>query len=178
MPRIKSIKLSKFLIQLAVFLPALIFFTQPLQANAALELRILPKYVDCPNASDVCFNNKCCPNGDKDKCDVNSYCSHCIGEAPGTGGDCYIGDFLMLGTNLANDMLYLLGIAALLVFLYGGFLFLTSAGEPKKVATGKSIMMQTILAILIVLLAWVIVRAFQELIGLNPEYYLETVPSA
>jgi len=48
----------------------------------------------------------------------------------------------------------LAGIGALAFFVYGGFTFITSAGKPEKITQGRSIMINTIIGLLIMVFAW------------------------
>lgn len=50
------------------------------------------------------------------------------------------------------------GSLALMMFIYGGFVILTSAGSPEKVNQGKNILTQTLIAIIIILGSWVLIN--------------------
>lgn len=54
--------------------------------------------------------------------------------------------------------LSVVGSIALLMFVYGGFLWLTSRGDAKLVTKGKDTMMWAILGLVIIFSAYVIVR--------------------
>ncbi len=54
--------------------------------------------------------------------------------------------------------LSVVGSLALLIFIYGGFLWLSSPGDTKKVTQGKDTMIWAILGLVIIFGAYVIVR--------------------
>ncbi|KKW28813.1 MAG: hypothetical protein UY72_C0061G0008 [Candidatus Uhrbacteria bacterium GW2011_GWD2_52_7] len=54
--------------------------------------------------------------------------------------------------------LSVVGTLALLMFIYGGFLWLVSRGDPKMVGKGKDIMTWTILGLVVIFGAYVIVH--------------------
>ncbi len=62
-------------------------------------------------------------------------------------------------SRLIQSILGVTGSVALLMFVYGGFLFLVSAGEPNKVKTGKEVMKYAALGLIIIVGAYTIVRA-------------------
>jgi Type IV secretion system pilin len=52
----------------------------------------------------------------------------------------------------------ILGSVSLLFFIIGGFMWMTAAGHSDKISKGKSIMVNTLIGIIIVLSAWMIVQ--------------------
>lgn len=60
---------------------------------------------------------------------------------------------------LITSILGITGSIALLMFIYGGFLWLISAGEPDKVKKGKDVMKWAILGLVVIVGAYTIVRA-------------------
>ena len=71
-----------------------------------------------------------------------------------TSGD---GDFccaLLVAQNITQWILGIIGSGALLMFVYGGFLWITSAGKSEQVKKGQSILINTILGIFVVVIAW------------------------
>lgn len=54
-------------------------------------------------------------------------------------------------------VLTLLGLIAVIMILYGGFVWLTAGGNEEKVASAKKIISAAIIGLIIVLLAWAIV---------------------
>lgn len=60
---------------------------------------------------------------------------------------------------LISAILGVTGSIALLMFVYGGFLWLVSAGEPDKVKKGKEVMKWAALGLVVIVGAYTIVRA-------------------
>ena len=62
-----------------------------------------------------------------------------------------------MGT-IVNWFLGFVGLVAVLFIVYGGMLYITSAGDPEKAGKGKTILMYAVIGIVIVALAWTIVN--------------------
>lgn len=62
-------------------------------------------------------------------------------------------------SRLIQAILGISGSIALLMFVYGGFLWLISAGEPEKVKKGKEVMKWAVLGLVVIVGAYTIVRA-------------------
>ena len=60
---------------------------------------------------------------------------------------------------LITSLLGVTGSIALLMFVYGGFLWLISAGVPDKVKKGKEVMKWAVLGLVVIVGAYTIVRA-------------------
>ena len=60
--------------------------------------------------------------------------------------------------NIINWVLGLLGIIAVIMILYGGFMWLTAGGNEDKVGSAKKIISAAVIGLIIVLLAWAIVN--------------------
>jgi len=60
---------------------------------------------------------------------------------------------------LITALLGVTGSIALLMFVYGGFLWLISAGSPEKVKKGKEVMKWSVLGLVVIVGAYTIVRA-------------------
>jgi hypothetical protein len=56
-------------------------------------------------------------------------------------------------------LLGLSGVAALAMFVWGGFLYLTSRGEPKQVTQGKETLKWAVLGLVIIFAAFTLVNA-------------------
>lgn len=59
------------------------------------------------------------------------------------------------------------GIALLALFLYGGFSWLTSAGDANKVKTAQSILINAGIGIAIIVCSSLIIRIFSNILGWN-----------
>jgi len=67
--------------------------------------------------------------------------------------------------NIIKWVLGLVGVVLLVMFIYGGVLYATSAGSEEKVETGKKVMLYAILGVIIIALAfaltnWIIKALF------------------
>lgn len=82
------------------------------------------------------------------------------------GLDCVIQTF----TNVARLILGITGSMALLMFVYGGFMLLTSGGVEARVTTGKTIIKNAVIGIVLILTAFYIIDyAVRNLQGTRPE---------
>ena len=73
-------------------------------------------------------------------------------------GDCTVNDMLLILVRVTQLILGVMGSAALFMFTYGGYVLLTSAGRAERVSTGKSILVNAVLGIAVILLSWTIVN--------------------
>ncbi|MFA5124882.1 MAG: hypothetical protein WC473_03645 [Patescibacteria group bacterium] len=82
-------------------------------------------------------------------------------------GVCGLCDLLQVGITGTNMILSLSGIVALLLFIYGGTWFwLLSFGDQNKIKKGKSLMINTVIALAIIMAAFTIVNfLFTSLVG-------------
>jgi O-antigen/teichoic acid export membrane protein len=79
--------------------------------------------------------------------------------------------------NIAQLILGLTGGLALLMFVYGGFLMLSSGGNSERVGQGKKVLAAAVVGIVIVLMAGYLVRFGLSRLGVEEEY-LEVPASA
>lgn len=76
-----------------------------------------------------------------------------------------VGGTVALGTadlkttvvNIIQWVLGLLGLIAVIMILYGGFVWMTAGGNEEKVASAKKVISAAVIGLIIVLLAWAIV---------------------
>lgn len=68
-------------------------------------------------------------------------------------------------SNVINWMLRIMGAIALAVFLYGGFMWLTAAGNDKKVATGKDAITWAAIGLACVFLSYIAVGYLLQVLG-------------
>lgn len=71
---------------------------------------------------------------------------------------CTLLHLLQVLVNITRLMLGIMGSLALLMFTYGGLVWLTSAGNTERVARGKTILTNAVLGILILLVSWSVVN--------------------
>ena len=72
-----------------------------------------------------------------------------------TGGQ---GDFRTLALTIVNFFLTFLGLIAVVMIIYGGFLYVTAAGNQEKIESAKKIIMYAIIGIVVILLSFAIVN--------------------
>ncbi|MFA6304622.1 MAG: pilin [Patescibacteria group bacterium] len=82
-------------------------------------------------------------------------------------GNCGFCDFIQLGLNIFRWILGALAGAALLMFVWHGFGWLSSMGDAEKVKKSKDGLIHTVVGILIVLASWLIVNLIITLL-VNP----------
>jgi hypothetical protein len=78
------------------------------------------------------------------------------------------GNTLGLGTadlketvvNLIKLVLGLLGLIAVIMVIYGGFLWMTAAGNEDNVSKGKQVISAAVIGMIVVLLGWAVVTFF------------------
>jgi hypothetical protein len=79
-------------------------------------------------------------------------------EACQKSGDCQLNDFARLAVNATGWMLGIVGSLALLMFIYGGVVFLISAGNSEKVTQAKGIIIGAVIGITIVFTSYMIIN--------------------
>ena len=62
-------------------------------------------------------------------------------------------------------LLLLIGMIVVVVIIYGGFMLITSQGNPERIKRGKAIITWAIIGLVVALLAFSIVSIFQSLLG-------------
>lgn len=85
-----------------------------------------------------------------------------ISGACGNQGDCTLSDILLLFVNVANFVLGLIGAIVLLMYVIGGFYWLTSGGSPGRVTKGKEYLKISTYGLLIVLFAYIGIQFLLE----------------
>jgi len=71
---------------------------------------------------------------------------------------CGLDAVLQVVINSSKLIIAFAGSAALLMFIYGGTLWIIAAGSPEKIEKGKTVMASAVIGIAIVLGAWLIVN--------------------
>ncbi len=61
-----------------------------------------------------------------------------------------------LGNALNTIILPLAGIAAVIAIIYGGYLYITSGGDPEKAQKAKRVIMYSVIAIVVITLSFII----------------------
>ncbi|MDP4007642.1 MAG: hypothetical protein Q8P68_00440 [Candidatus Peregrinibacteria bacterium] len=73
-------------------------------------------------------------------------------------GDATGGDFRMLLLQFLNFFLGFLGLLAVLLVIYGGFLYMTAAGDDGKTENGKKVILYAVIGIIIILISFALVN--------------------
>ncbi|MEK7516108.1 MAG: pilin [Patescibacteria group bacterium] len=68
--------------------------------------------------------------------------------------------------NLIKGALGIVGSVALVIFIYGGFLWLTSGGNPEKITKGKSTMVWGTIGLAVILFAYTLVQFVFQALGI------------
>jgi len=87
-------------------------------------------------------------------------------------GDCSLDDFLWIGANVANIIFRYMGVVALVLFVIGGIIWMTSGGAPEKIGLGKNIIKGAVIGLIIIIGSSFIIDTVLDAIGAS-----EYVPS-
>jgi hypothetical protein len=68
------------------------------------------------------------------------------------------GDFLEAAAALLNFVLLVAGIVAFFFVLYGGFVYLTAGGDAARAGSGRTIIINAIIGIIIIFLSYALIR--------------------
>ena len=83
-----------------------------------------------------------------------------------TGGE---GSFRQIVLNIVNFILYFLGLIAVIMVIYGGITYVTSAGNQESVEKAKKIIMYAVIGIIIVLISFALVNTIISGAGVGQE---------
>lgn len=83
----------------------------------------------------------------------------------GNCGNYALNDFVRIGDNVSRWIMGIVGSLSLLMFIYGGFVWLTSAGSSDKVTKGKSIIIGAVIGLVIVFTSYMIIGFVLEKAG-------------
>lgn len=95
-----------------------------------------------------------------------SACSE-SGKSADECGDYSVNDFTYLAIRISQWVLGIVGSLTLLMFIYGGFTFLISAGSSEKVSQAKKIITAAVVGLIIVFGSWLIINFIFKSLGLN-----------
>ena len=85
----------------------------------------------------------------------------------GEGQDsCKLCHLFVLLDNIIDFVLFtIVPVLAIFMIVIGGFLFLTSSGDPQNIQRGRDILRTTVLGLVLIFVAWLIVNLLFTLIG-------------
>lgn len=73
-------------------------------------------------------------------------------------GSYELNDGVILAVRISQIILGIVGSLTLLMFIYGGFTFLTSGGSSEKVSKGKNIIIAAVIGLIIVFSSYLIIK--------------------
>jgi len=94
--------------------------------------------------------NSNCPGGDA------TYC-----------GNYEVNDFVSLAINVSKWILGMVGSLALIMFIYGGVMFLISGGGSEKISQAKKIIIAAVIGLIIVFASYLIIQFVLGSMGLT-----------
>jgi len=89
----------------------------------------------------------------------------CSASDPTYCGDYKLNDFVTLAVTISQLILGLVGSLSLIMFVYGGVMFLISAGSSDKIAQAKKIIVAAVVGLLIVFSSWLIIKFVTDSLG-------------
>lgn len=93
----------------------------------------------------------------------------CIGRQGATDAKCGLPEMVQIAINLSRILLATLGSVTLLIVVYGGFIWLTSAGSSERIQKGRKIFEGALIGFVIVIGSWVIINfVIAALTGQSP----------
>lgn len=90
-----------------------------------------------------------------------------------TTEECGLPQLLQVLINVGFLLMGIAGSIALALFVYGGFVWLTSGGSSERIAKGKSIIVQTVIALAIIFGAATGVRFLQGALGFQETKFVQ-----
>ncbi len=82
-------------------------------------------------------------------------------------GNYEINDFIVLAINISKWILGMVGSLSLVMFIYGGVLFLISGGGSEKITQAKKIIVAAIIGLVIVFASYLIIKFVLGSMGLT-----------
>lgn len=94
------------------------------------------------------------------------------GEACSAGNATYCGnyelnDFVVLAINASKWILGMVGSLSLIMFIYGGIIFLISGGSSEKLSQAKKIIVAAVIGLVIVFTSYLIIKFVMGTMGLS-----------
>lgn len=87
-------------------------------------------------------------------------------------GNCQLSHLIQVVINVAQWIWGISGSLALLMFIYGGFMFLISGGQSEKITKAKGIISNSLIGLVIIFTSYVIVGfVVQNLLGIKGDWF-------
>jgi hypothetical protein len=88
-------------------------------------------------------------------------------------GNCEVNDFIRIFTYLYTRLLGLAGSLALLMFVYGGLMFLISGGSSERVTKAKQIIVASVIGLVIIFTSFMIIDFVMAALGYDSRVFGE-----
>jgi hypothetical protein len=82
-------------------------------------------------------------------------------------GNYSLNDIMSIVISVSGWILGIVGSLALLMFVYGGFMFLISAGSSDKIGQAKKILVAAVIGLVIVFSSYMIIRFVAQAVGVD-----------
>ena len=82
-------------------------------------------------------------------------------------GDYTLDDMVLIAIRASRWILGIVGSLALLMFIYGGVMFLISSGSSEKITQAKNILVAAVIGLLIVFGSFLIIQFVLKTVGVN-----------
>lgn len=86
-------------------------------------------------------------------------------------GNCELNDFILTAVLFANRSLGIVGSIALLFFIYGGVMFLISAGNSERINQAKKILTGAVIGLVLVFISFTIINFTLNALGITSEWW-------
>jgi len=85
--------------------------------------------------------------------------------------------FNCLFANIAQVIVYFAGLVFFIMFIRGGFSYLTSGGDPKKIAKATSTLTMAVIGLVGVIISFLIIKFIESFTGVNvTEFAIPSTP--
>ena len=91
--------------------------------------------------------------------------TECIPQGQGQRSDLFGTDGVV--TNIINTMLFIIGILAVIMLIFGGIRYVTSSGDAGRVTAAKNTVMYAIIGLIVAIVAWAVVNWVMSTLGDN-----------
>lgn len=82
-------------------------------------------------------------------------------------GEYGVNDFIIIGFNIAQFLWGISGSIALLFFMYGGVMFIISAGSTEKIGKARQIVVNSVVGLIVIFGSWLLVSYTFKALGVD-----------